>query len=136
MIDSATTATAKASYDRCCKSPDFLHTFYRTFIAGCPAAGPLFAHTNFDQQTRLLRHAISLLLVFPTQPSNEPVLLARVAERHSRRGLNIDPSLYRPFIDALIETVNAALDRLIQNGTVGAIYARYGVEHRLPPNPD
>ena len=105
MIDSATTATAKASYDRCCKSPDFLHTFYRNFIAGSPAAGPLFAHTDFDQQTRLLRHAIGLLLVFPTQPSNEPALLARVAERHSRRGLNIDPSLYRPFIDTLIETV-------------------------------
>jgi ABC-type amino acid transport substrate-binding protein len=38
--------------------------------------------------------------------------------------------------DALIDTVNAALDKLIQDGTVGAIYARYGVEHRLPPDPD
>ena len=38
--------------------------------------------------------------------------------------------------DALIETVNAALEKLIQDGTVRAIYARYGVEHRLPPNPD
>jgi polar amino acid transport system substrate-binding protein len=38
--------------------------------------------------------------------------------------------------DALIETVNAALGKLIEDGTVSAIYARYGVEHRLPPNPD
>lgn len=105
MIDKATTATAKASYDRCCQSPDFLHTFYRNFIAACPAAGPLFAHTDFDRQTRLLRHAIGLLLVFPTQSGQEPPLLARVAERHSRRELNVDPSLYRPFIDTLIETV-------------------------------
>ncbi|HEV2671870.1 MAG TPA: globin [Gemmatimonadales bacterium] len=28
-----------------------------------------------------------------------------MAERHSRRDLNIDPSLYRPFIDTLIKTV-------------------------------
>ena len=32
-------------------------------------------------------------------------MLARVAERHSRRDLNVDPALYRPFIDALIDTV-------------------------------
>ncbi|HKA60173.1 MAG TPA: globin [Gemmatimonadales bacterium] len=105
MIDQATTATAKASYDRCSRSPDFLHTFYRTFLAACPAAGPLFAHTDFDRQTKLLRHAIGLLLIFPTQPSKEPTLLARVAARHSRRDLDIDPSLYGPFIDSLIETV-------------------------------
>jgi hypothetical protein len=28
-----------------------------------------------------------------------------VAERHSRRDLNIAPALYRPFIEALIDTV-------------------------------
>jgi ABC-type amino acid transport substrate-binding protein len=38
--------------------------------------------------------------------------------------------------DALIDTVNAALGKLIEDGTVSVIYARYGVEHRLPPNPD
>jgi hemoglobin-like flavoprotein len=105
MIDKATTSVAKASYERCCGSPDFLLTFYRNFLAACPPAGPLFARTNFEQQTKLLRHAIGLLLIFPTQPTNEQPLLARVAERHSRRDLNIDPSLYRPFIDSLIETV-------------------------------
>lgn len=99
------TALAKASYDRCCKSPDFLQTFYRNFLTACPEAAPHFAQTNFEQQTKLLRHAIGLLLIFPKQPTREPTLLARVAERHSRRDLNIDPALYRPFIDALITTV-------------------------------
>jgi hemoglobin-like flavoprotein len=105
MVDKATTALAKASYDRCCRAPDFLQAFYRNFLAACPAAVPRFAGTNFEQQTRLLRHAIGLLLIFPAQPGRDRTLLARVAERHSRRDLNIDPALYRPFIDALIDTV-------------------------------
>ena len=105
MVDKATTALAKASYDRCCQAPDFLQTFYRNFLAACPEAVPRFAHTNFEQQTKLLRHAIGLLLIFPNQPQKEPTLLARVAKRHSRRDLNVDPALYRPFIDALIGTV-------------------------------
>ncbi len=105
MVDKTTTAVAKASYDRCCEAPGFLQTFYRNFLAACPKAVPRFAHTNFEQQTKLLRHAIGLLLIFPGQPQKEPTLLARVAERHSKRDLNVDPALYRPFIDALIDTV-------------------------------
>ena len=105
MIDKTTTALAKASYDRCCKAPGFLATFYRNFLAACPEAVPRFAGTSFDQQTRLLQHAIGILLIFPNQPNKEPTLLSRLAERHSRRDLDIDPALYRPFIDALIDTV-------------------------------
>jgi hemoglobin-like flavoprotein len=105
MVDKAVTAVAKASYDRCCKTPDFLPAFYRNFFAACPEAAPRFANTNFERQAKLLQHAIGLLLVFPTQPRSEPPLLARVAERHSRRDLDIDPAFYHPFIESLIGTV-------------------------------
>ncbi|HXG97914.1 MAG TPA: globin [Gemmatimonadales bacterium] len=105
MIDKATTALAKASYDRCCQSPEFLQAFYKNFLAACPEAVPRFAGTNFELQTKLLRHAVGMLLIFPNQPNKEPNLLTRVAERHNRGDLNVDPSLYKPFIDALIDTV-------------------------------
>lgn len=105
MADQPNPAIAKASYDRCCQAPDFLPAFYRNFLAACPEAAPLFAHTDFELQTKLLRHAVGLLLIFPNQPAKEPTLLSRVAERHSRRDLNIAPALYRPFIDSLIDTV-------------------------------
>lgn len=105
MVDKAVTALAKASYDRCCKAPDFFQAFYKNFLTICPEAAPRFAQTDFEQQAKLLRHAIGLLLIFPTQPAKEPSLLARLAERHSRRDLDIAPALYRPFIDALIATV-------------------------------
>jgi polar amino acid transport system substrate-binding protein len=33
---------------------------------------------------------------------------------------------------ALVDAVNAILEKLIANGTLTRIYAKYGVEHRLP----
>jgi hemoglobin-like flavoprotein len=105
MVDKTTVALAKASYDRCGKAPEFLQTFYRNFLRKCPEAVPLFARTDFDQQTKLLRHAIGILLIFPNQPNKEPNLLSRLAERHSRRDLDIAPAMYGPFVDALLVTV-------------------------------
>ena len=105
MVDKATMAMAKASYDRCCQATEFLQTFYKNFLATCPEAVPRFAGTDFDTQTRLLRHAIGLLLIFPNQPNKEPNLMSRLAERHSRRDLDIEPALYGPFVSALLATV-------------------------------
>ncbi len=104
-LDPATMAAAKTSYDRCCAAEHFFEDFYRNFFARCPRAKPMFAHTDFERQNNLLRHAFGLLLIFPNQPEREPTILARVAERHSRRELGVDPSMYQPFIDALIDTV-------------------------------
>jgi hemoglobin-like flavoprotein len=99
-----TTALARASFERCSAAEDFLQAFYRTFFALCPPAKPLFAKTDFDKQIRLLKHAIGLLLSFPGQPRTEPGVLSRVAERHSRRDLNIAPKFYPFFVDALVQT--------------------------------
>ncbi len=104
-VDRDTMAAAKASYDRCCVAPGFFEDFYRNFFARCPQARSMFARTEFERQHKLLRHAFGLLLIFPKQPAWEPTILSRVAERHSRRELDVDPSLYAPFIDALIDTV-------------------------------
>src|SRR5262245_54240158 len=60
MVDKAVAAVAKVSYDRCCKAPEFLRTFYRNFLAACPEAAPRFAKTDFEQQTKQLHHAIGL----------------------------------------------------------------------------
>jgi len=97
---------AKASYERCCAEPDFIPSFYRNFFAACPDVKPLFAKTDFRRQHNLLRHALSLLLLFPNKPEAEArSLLRRVAERHGRKDLAIDPSFYAPFVDTLVTTV-------------------------------
>ena len=98
-------AVARASYARCVGAPDFIGAFYDRLFELCPEAKPRFAETNFERQNKLLRHAFGLLLSFPTEPTGEPTILSRIAEQHSRRVLGIDPSLYPPFLESLIDTV-------------------------------
>jgi ABC-type amino acid transport substrate-binding protein len=33
---------------------------------------------------------------------------------------------------ALVDAINQVLDRMLADGTITAIYAHYGVEHRAP----
>ena len=47
IADAAVMGLAKASYERCRAAPAFFPTFYRAFLATCPEAAPLFAHTDF-----------------------------------------------------------------------------------------
>jgi ABC-type amino acid transport substrate-binding protein len=37
--------------------------------------------------------------------------------------------------DALVQRLNQALSALLANGTITAIYRRYGIEHRRTPQP-
>lgn len=117
-------AVAKASYQRCSGAADFFACFYRNFFRACPEAEPLFARTDFERQHKLLQHAIGLLLSFPGQPSQEPSILSRVAERHSRRDLGIPPRMYGPFVDALIQTArehDRAFDQRVEAAWRGAL---------------
>ena len=98
-------AIARASYERSCARSDFFQAFYRRLFEVRPEVKPFFANTDFERLHKLLRHAIGLLLIFPAQRETEPTILARVAERHSRRDLGIDPSYYPSFLEALIDTV-------------------------------
>lgn len=98
-------AVARASYQRAAGAPDFFTAFYDRLFEVRPDTRQLFARTEFERQNKLLRHAIGLLLSFPEQPETEPSILTRIAERHSRRDLAIDPSLYPPFLESLLDTI-------------------------------
>lgn len=98
-------AVSRASYQRAAQAPDFFSAFYDRLFEVRPDTRQLFAGTEFERQHKLLRHAIGLLLSFPEQPDGEPTILARLAERHSRRDLAIDPSLYPPFLESLLDTI-------------------------------
>jgi hemoglobin-like flavoprotein len=98
-------AVARASYQRAAEVPDFFPGFYRRLFEVRPETEPLFAQTEFERQHKLLRHAIGLLLTFPEESDREPTILSRIAERHSRRDLGIEPSLYPPFLESLLDTI-------------------------------
>lgn len=108
MDERASIRIAKASFDRCNGSPDFLTGFYEHFFEACPDAKPLFARTDIEKQARALRDAIGLLLIAPFlsgDQGGEGNMLSRIAERHSRRQLNVEPRFYAPFIESLLATV-------------------------------
>jgi hemoglobin-like flavoprotein len=98
-------AVARSSYQRAAGAPDFFVAFYDRLFEVRPDTRQLFARTEFERQHRLLRHAIGLLLSFPEERDGEPTILTRIAERHSRRELAIDPSLYPPFLECLLDTI-------------------------------
>jgi hemoglobin-like flavoprotein len=103
-MPSRATAITRTSFTRCVESPGFFPAFYRNFFVALPAAEPLFAKTDLSRQHRLLEHAIKILLIFPQQPPGEPNVLARLAEKHGKAGLGIDPAWYAIFLDSLILT--------------------------------
>jgi hemoglobin-like flavoprotein len=97
-------AIARASYQRCQQAPNFFEAFYQRFFESCEAARPMFANTDFARQHKLLQHAIGLLFSHDQQPDEEPNLLTRVAERHGRSDLAVNPAFYDDFLNSLILT--------------------------------
>jgi len=96
---------ARASYQRCCAVAEFFPLFYRNLFRVAPEIQAMFRQTDFRRQHLLLQHAVGLLLAFPTHPDDGHAILKRVAERHSRRDLDVPRQLYPRFVDALVETV-------------------------------
>jgi hemoglobin-like flavoprotein len=92
---------AEDSYHRCADG-GFYDTFYRHLLASDPRIPPMFATTEFERQHLLLKHALGLLIIFAKRPN--PVLLDRIAERHSEIGV-LD-ELYPAFVDSLVRTVS------------------------------
>jgi ABC-type amino acid transport substrate-binding protein len=62
---------------------------------------------------------------------NEKLTVVRAQDNEPELRWNVAVGLRRAD-DALVDAVNAALKTLLDDGTIRAIYARYGVEHRRP----
>lgn len=95
--------TAQESYARCCDLPGFFEAFYQHLLGSSPEIPPMFAKTNFERQHKLLQHGIGVLFIYAKR--NNPALLERVAVRHSRKDVDVDPSLYPCFVESLIKAL-------------------------------
>ena len=96
-------AIAQNSYSRCLRAQGFFPSFYDRLLASDPAVPPMFAHTEFPKQHKLLQHGLGLLLSYAKRPDD--TLLERIAARHSAGGVNVPPEMYGIFVDELLETV-------------------------------
>ena len=63
-----------------------------------------------------------------------PVTLVRAYENQPELRWEIAVGM-RKADDALVDAVNAALDRMLEHGIVSRIYASYGIEPSLPGKP-
>jgi hemoglobin-like flavoprotein len=82
----------------------FFGAFYDNFLRMSPAAAEHFAKTDMERQKKMMEKSFyGLFIFYATQNAND--YLESIAARHSHHDLNIDPTLYDDWLDALIETV-------------------------------
>lgn len=93
------------SLERCTANPSFLPRFYQLFVGSSPEAREKLARTDMAKQARLLRASLYLVMLAAEDRPEGTVHLDRLAELHSRRGLDVRPELYDLWLDCLVKTV-------------------------------
>lgn len=98
-------STLKESFSRCCVSPAFLDRFYEIFLASHPAIAPMFRNTNFARQKQLLRTGLTMMVMHAEKNATGTQGLSRIADSHSSKHLNIEPSLYQYWTESLLKAI-------------------------------
>ena len=95
----------RASLKRCLADNDFLHDFYELLMASSPEVREKFKDTDFPRQTRVLADSLYLMSVASESKADAIAWkeLDRLAEGHSRKGLDIRPELYTNWLDCLLK---------------------------------
>ncbi len=93
------------SFGRCCMKKDFIETFYKLFLDSRPEIRNMFKNTDFTKQRKLLVDGLNMMISCAMGQSFSASYLEQLAEKHSRRMLNVDPSLYQYWLDSLIKAV-------------------------------
>lgn len=92
------------SYGRACNSPHFFEDFYTIFMGKSPEVRAMFDNTNMDSQRGLLRSGIlNLVLCARGMPETK---IRALGESHSKKNMNINPSFYGIWLDALMEALH------------------------------
>jgi hemoglobin-like flavoprotein len=106
VVPSPVTEAFLASLKRCLAAPGFLAGFYERFLASSDAVREKFRGVDLQRQGRVLED--SLYVVAVAVQGEEGSLargdLPRLAERHSRRDLDVRPELYDMWTRCLVET--------------------------------
>ncbi len=85
--------------------PDrFFSHFYDNFVPSSPRITALFKDVDMKRQRKILEASLAYMSEFAAFLA-ETEYLERLAERHSRRDVNIEPALYDLWLDTLVDTV-------------------------------
>ena len=102
-------AEFRSSVNRCVADEAFLQDFYDRFLASSEEVRAKFSGTDMAAQKRVLADSLFLLAVAVQGQSTSPSWkqMGRIAERHSRSGMDIRPELYDLWLDCLMQAVAA-----------------------------
>ncbi|NOZ51543.1 MAG: globin [Gammaproteobacteria bacterium] len=83
----------------------FFKHFYQLFFNSHPEIKTLFEHTDFEKQTTLLKHALSMAIMFAEDDNDlAKSVLTQIRKSHSRTKLNIKPKYYALWLNCLMHT--------------------------------
>ena len=91
------------SYGRSCNQPAFYQTFYDIFMGKSADIRAKFVNTEMSAQHGLLRGGIMWLIMHARGMSDSKI--RALGKSHSRGQLDIHPSHYALWLDALMETL-------------------------------
>jgi hemoglobin-like flavoprotein len=94
----------RASLKRCLAAPEFLHEFYDRFMASSDEIREKFRKTEFPRQTRVLADSLYIMAIAAESRADAVAWteLDRLAEAHSRKGLDIHPKHYDAWLECLV----------------------------------
>jgi hemoglobin-like flavoprotein len=95
-----------ASLKRCLAVPAFMDNFYQSFVSSSKEVREKFRNTDLKRQALMLSDSLYVLALAVQGQMDSPArgALPRLAERHSRRDLDIGSPLYDHWLACLIDT--------------------------------
>ena len=94
------------SLKRCLGVPGFMESFYQSFVSASEEVREKFRNTDLQRQARMLSDSLYVMAVAVQGQTGSPARgdLPRLAERHSRKDLDIRAPLYDHWLACLIDT--------------------------------
>ena len=93
------------SFGRCNLKAGFLDTFYKNFMATSPEIAALFKRTDFAKQKKMIQMSLNMLITYAMGKGVVDGYMKQLAERHSRKDLNIEPRHYDSWVNSLMKAV-------------------------------
>jgi len=94
------------SYLRCIENSNFIYRFYEIFLSKDENIKSMFAHVDFDKQTKLLRHGLLSMITYLDQESSAgKFTFDRLRETHGTGGMDIKPEQYSIWKESMLQTI-------------------------------
>ena len=97
----------RQSFGRCCLSTGFFDEFYDLFIASSPEVAKRFANTDLNKQKEMLKESLAWMVMSALGNDHANGVVGTLAERHSRRSLDIQPHLYDFWLESLMTAIES-----------------------------